>query len=62
MVTLSSRKDLQEIMSSPPTTSYYESTRGRTQTTPSLPAGGVVVRLFSILASSFAHPNSIRLH
>lgn len=43
MVTLSSRKDLQEIMSSPPTTSYYESTRGRTQTTPSLPAGGVVV-------------------
>ncbi|KAG9118751.1 hypothetical protein FRC07_006596 [Ceratobasidium sp. 392] len=46
MVTLSSRKDLQEIMSSPPTTSYYESTRGRAQTTGSLPGnngGGVVV-------------------
>ncbi|KAG9098069.1 hypothetical protein FS749_004743 [Ceratobasidium sp. UAMH 11750] len=46
MVTLSSRKDLQEIMSSPPTTSYYESTRGRAQTTGSLPTNngtGVVV-------------------
>lgn len=43
MVTLSSRKDLQNIMSSPPTTSFYESTRGRAQTTPSLPGGGVVV-------------------
>ncbi|KAF8608240.1 hypothetical protein BDV93DRAFT_434373 [Ceratobasidium sp. AG-I] len=46
MVTLSSRKDLQDIMSSPPTTSYYESTRGRAQTTGSLPASGVVVRHF----------------
>ncbi|KAG8708432.1 hypothetical protein FRC09_001259 [Ceratobasidium sp. 395] len=45
MVTLSSRKDLQEIMSSPPTTSYYESTRGRAQTTGSQATGngGVVV-------------------
>ncbi|CAE6412321.1 unnamed protein product [Rhizoctonia solani] len=41
MVTLSSRKDLQEIMSSPPTTSYYESTRGRTAAT--TPQNGVVV-------------------
>jgi len=43
MVTLSSRKDLQDIMSSPPTTSYYESTRGRAQTTGTMPANGVVV-------------------
>lgn len=43
MITLSSRKDLQEIMSSPPTTSYYESTRGRAQTNGSIPTGGVVV-------------------
>ncbi|KAG8743168.1 hypothetical protein FRC10_000307 [Ceratobasidium sp. 414] len=44
MVTLSSRRDLQEIMSSPPNTSYYESTRGRAQTNASLPTGtaGVV--------------------
>ncbi|CAE7173949.1 unnamed protein product [Rhizoctonia solani] len=41
MVTLSSRKDLQEIMSSPPTTSYYESTRGRAAAT--TPQNGVVV-------------------
>lgn len=41
MVTLSSRKDLQEIMSSPPTTSYYESTRGRTAA--ATPQNGVVV-------------------
>jgi len=40
MVTLSSRKDLQEIMSSPPNTSYYESTRGRAQTNASLPTAG----------------------
>ncbi|KAJ1306008.1 hypothetical protein OPQ81_010723 [Rhizoctonia solani] len=40
MVTLSSRKDLQEIMSSPPTTSFYESTRGRHAGTPQ---DGVVV-------------------
>ncbi|QRV84152.1 hypothetical protein RhiJN_12168 [Ceratobasidium sp. AG-Ba] len=43
MITLSSRKDLQDIMSSPPTTSYYESTRGRAQTNASVPSGGVVV-------------------
>ena len=42
MVTLSSRKDLQEIMSSPPTTSYYESTRGRTVGA-NPPTNGVVV-------------------
>ncbi|KAF8740479.1 hypothetical protein RHS02_04587, partial [Rhizoctonia solani] len=41
MVTLSSRKDLQEIMSSPPTTSYYESTRGRAAGP--TPQNGVVV-------------------
>ncbi|CAE6473087.1 unnamed protein product [Rhizoctonia solani] len=41
MVTLSSRKDLQEIMSSPPNTSYYESTRGRAAAT--TPQNGVVV-------------------
>ncbi|CAE6374959.1 unnamed protein product [Rhizoctonia solani] len=42
MVTLSSRRDLQEIMSSPPTTSYYESTRGRAAAA-STPQNGVVV-------------------
>ncbi|CAE6438507.1 unnamed protein product [Rhizoctonia solani] len=42
MVTLSSRKDLQEIMSSPATTSYYESTRGRAAAAPT-PQNGVVV-------------------
>ncbi|KDN47920.1 hypothetical protein RSAG8_03340, partial [Rhizoctonia solani AG-8 WAC10335] len=41
MVTLSSRKDLQEIMSSPPTTSFYESTRGRAAAP--TPQDGVVV-------------------
>ncbi|KAG9085533.1 hypothetical protein FRC06_003562 [Ceratobasidium sp. 370] len=35
---ITSRKDLQEIISSPPTTSY-ESTRGHAQTTGSLPTG-----------------------
>lgn len=47
MVTLSSRKDLQEIMSSPPTTSYYESTRGRGVGTPAQNSGVVVSLLDS---------------
>ncbi|KAB5593780.1 hypothetical protein CTheo_2749 [Ceratobasidium theobromae] len=42
MVTLSSRKDLQEIMSSPPTTSFYESTRGRAGTAASQQTGVIV--------------------
>ncbi|KAH7334701.1 hypothetical protein B0J17DRAFT_576991 [Rhizoctonia solani] len=50
MVTLSSRRDLQEIMSSPPTTSYYESTRGRTAATPQ--NGVVVSSLTSIRSDS----------
>lgn len=43
MVTLSSRKDLQEIMSTPPTTSYYESTRGRGNAGTPGQTSGVVV-------------------